>query len=51
MELQESVLGIFILDEEALRKAKDIILEVTEHFAALKGFIYTVSIEDYCGSI
>ncbi len=50
-ETLESILCLFIVDEEKVEDLKNIIRSYTNNFQKLKGFMYTRSIEDYEGSI
>lgn len=50
-ELQESILCIFVLKEEQLETVKGIIREKTDGFRSLKGFMFSIPLEDYEGSI
>ncbi len=50
-EMLESVLCIFVVDEEQLETIKKIIRDYTNHFKDIKGFMYSRDIEDYEGSI
>ena len=47
----ESILCVFIVDEDKLDHLKEIIREYTKNFNALKGFMYSRPINDYEGSI
>ena len=50
-EMLESMLILFVIDEEKVDELKNTIREFTENFKAIKGFMYSRSIEDYEGSI
>ena len=50
-DLQESLLCLFVVDEEKLNKLKDVIRDYTNNFKDIKGFMYSRTIEDYEGSI
>ena len=50
-ELQESVLCLFVIDDNRLEELKRVIREYTENFTKIKGFMYSRSIDDYEGSI
>ena len=50
-EMQESVLCLFVVDEERVEQLKQIIREHTNNFKDIKGFMYSWTIEDYEGSI
>ena len=47
----ESVLCLFIVDNERLEQLKNVIREYTNNFQEIKGFMYSRSIDDYEGSI
>ena len=47
----ESVLCLFIVDNERLEQLKNVIREYTNNFREIKGFMYSRSIDDYEGSI
>lgn len=50
-DLTQSVLCLFVIDEENVETAKNIIRNVTNNFKDIKGFMYTRDILDYEGSI
>ena len=50
-ELAQSVLCLFIIDENKLETIKDIIRRYTRNFEDIKGFMYSRDINDYEGSI
>ena len=50
-ELQESVLCLFVIDNNRLEELKRVIREYTENFTTIKGFMYSRPIDDYEGSI
>lgn len=50
-ELVESVLCLFVVDEEKLEYIRDIIRKLTNNFLSVKGFMFSKTIEDYEGSI
>ena len=50
-ELLNSVMCIFVIDEEKLETVKKIIRDFTNNFKDIKGFMYSRDIEDYEGSI
>ena len=50
-EMLESMLILFVVDEEKLDELKSIIREFTNNFKEIKGFMYSRDIEDYEGSI
>lgn len=47
----ESILCIFVVEEEKLEKLKQLIRNQTNDFKDIKGFMYSRSIENYEGSI
>ena len=47
----ESVLCLFIVDEDKFEHLKDVIRENTDNFKKVKGFMFSRVIEDYEGSI
>lgn len=47
----ESVLGLFVIDEDRLEEAKNIVRNNTENFTLIKGFMFSVDLLDYEGSI
>lgn len=49
--LLESILCLFLVDEEKIEELKKIIRRETNSFKGIKGFMYSRSIEDYEGSI
>lgn len=50
-ELAQSVLCLFIIDENKLETIKNIIRRYTRNFEDIKGFMYSRDINDYEGSI
>ena len=50
-EIVESILCMFIIDEDKLQNIKSSIKELTNNFSSVKGFIFTQEISDYEGSI
>lgn len=50
-ETLESVLCLFVVDDDKLQRLKDIIRDKTDHFNKIKGFMYSREINDYEGSI
>lgn len=50
-EMLESILCIFVVDEEQLESIKQVIRKHTNNFNDIKGFMYSRDIEDYEGSI
>lgn len=50
-EMLESMLCLFVIDEEKEDDIKNIIREFTNNFKDIKGFMYTRDILDYEGSI
>ena len=49
--LLESILCLFLVDEEKIDELKNIIRRETNNFEDIKGFMYSRSIDDYEGSI
>ena len=47
----ESILCLFLVDEEKLNNLKQLIRNQTNDFKDIKGFMYSRDIEDYEGSI
>ena len=47
----ESILCLFVVDEEKVEELKNTIRKYTNNFKNIKGFMYTRTIEDYEGSI
>ena len=47
----ESVLCLFVIDNDRLEELKSVIRYYTENFKEIKGFMYSRSIDDYEGSI
>ena len=50
-ELLESILCVFIVEDNKLEELKTVIRECTSNFKDIKGFMYSRSIDDYEGSI
>ena len=50
-ELQESILGIFVGEEDKVNALKSSIRSLTNNFNDIRGFMFSNSIEDYEGSI
>ena len=50
-KLHESILCLFIVDEDKVNHLKDVIRERTKSFNLIKGFMFSRTIEDYEGSI
>ena len=50
-DMIESLLCLFVVDEEQLDKLKSIIRTFTNNFKDIKGFMYSRDILDYEGSI
>lgn len=50
-ENAETILCIFVLPEDRLAWAKEIIRRETDHFSSIRGFMYTQTLEDYEGNI
>ena len=47
----ESILCVFIVEEEKLNHLKEVVRECTNQFHDIKGFMYSRPITDYEGSI
>ena len=47
----ESILCLFVVDEEKIEELKNTIRKYTNNFKKIKGFMYARTIEDYEGSI
>ena len=50
-EMLESILCVFVVDQEKVEQLKRVIREFTNEFKDIKGFMYSRSIDDYEGSI
>ena len=50
-EIQESILCMFIIDENKLQDIKSSIKSLTNDFSIVKGFMFSQEISDYEGSI
>ena len=50
-EEMESVLCLFLVDDNRLEDLKNVIRECTHNFQNIKGFMYSRPIDDYEGSI
>ena len=50
-EMLESVLCVFVVEQDKLEQLKNVIREFTNNFKDIKGFMYSRSIDDYEGSI
>ena len=50
-EMLESVLCVFIVDNERLNSLKQLIRDYTNNFQDIKGFMYSRPIDDFEGSI
>lgn len=50
-EAFESILGVFIVDDDRLDDLKKVIRETTKNFTDIKGFMYSRPINDFEGSI
>ena len=50
-ETFESILGVFIVDDDRLDDLKKVIRECTKNFTEIKGFMYSRPINDFEGSI
>ena len=51
VKVNESVLCLFIIDEEKLEELKNIVREKTDNFFKVKGFMFSRDIKDFEGSI
>ncbi len=51
VQTNDSVLCLFIVDEDKLANLKEVIRENTDNFKKIKGFMFSRPIEDYEGSI
>lgn len=49
-DMLESVLCLFVVDDDRLEHLKEVIRTHTENFERIKGFMYSWKIEDYEGS-
>ena len=47
----ESILCLFLVDEEKIDSLKQLIRNQTNYFKDIKGFMYSRTVEDYEGSI
>ena len=50
-EMSQSVLCLFVIDEDKLETIKQVIRDYTNNFHDIKGFMYSRDIIDYEGSI
>ena len=50
-EEMESILCLFLVDDNRLENLKNVIRECTNNFKDIKGFMYSRPIDDYEGSI
>lgn len=50
-EVRESIFIIFIVEEDKLSELKDVIRWDTNNFEYIKGFMYSVNLEDYEGTV
>ena len=50
-DMLESILCLFVLDNDRLESLKNVIREQTNNFQNIKGFMYSRGIDDYEGSI
>ena len=50
-EMLESILCVFVVDDDKLEHLKEVIRKQTSNFKDIKGFMYSRSIDDYEGSI
>ena len=51
VQTNDSVLCLFIVDEDKLEHLKDVIRNSTDNFKKIKGFMFSRPIEDYEGSV
>ena len=51
MSANESILCLFIVDEDKLEHLKEVVRSNTDNFNRIKGFMFSRPIEDYEGSI
>ena len=51
MSTNESILCLFIVDEDKLEHLKEVVRNNTDNFNKIKGFMFSRPIEDYEGSI
>lgn len=51
VQTNESILCLFIVDEDKLEHLKEVIRNNTDNFNSIKGFMFSRPIEDYEGSI
>lgn len=50
MDVSESILCIFVWDEQTIEEIKKAIREHTNNFKDIKGFMYSTTLTDYEGS-
>ena len=50
-EFQESIMCIFVGDEDRVNEVKSSIRRLTDNFSLVRGFMFSKTIEDYEGSI
>lgn len=50
IDTSESVMCMFVWDEEVIETIKEEIRKHTDNFSSIKGFMFTKNIEDYEGS-
>lgn len=50
-DMLESILCLFVVDDNRLDELKKVIREYTNNFSEIKGFMYSRGIDDYEGSI
>ena len=48
---QESILGLFVAEADKIEYIKVLVRKLTNNFKDVHGFMYSVNIEDYEGSI
>ena len=51
VDYYESILGVFIVENDRLEDLKRVIRETTKNFTEIKGFMYSRAIDDFEGSI
>lgn len=49
-ELQESILGLFVAEENQIKQIKQLVRDLTHNFQDIHGFMYSFILEDYEGS-
>ena len=51
VKVNESILCLFITDEEKVERLKEVVRKYTGNFKKVRGFMYSKKIEDFEGSI